>query len=90
MVKTRPVPEHITPVGTALAEPEMTTQLRWHDRLINIDAFPVGRNPQHIIDILQQPETQERYDEILDRLQGRKLIVSAGRVDYVKGNAGSF
>jgi len=79
------VPQHITPVGTALAEPEMTTQLRWRDRLVNIDAFPVGTNPQHILNTLDKPETEERYEEILKRLQGRKLIMSAGRVDYVKG-----
>ena len=85
VVQTIPVPEHITPVGTALAEPEMTTQLRWRDRVVNVDAFPVGTNPKQILDILDQPETQERYEEILERLQGRKLIVSAGRVDYVKG-----
>jgi len=79
------VPQHLTPVGTALAEPEMTTQLRWRDRLVNVDAFPVGTNPQHISNTLHKPETEERYQEILERLQGRKLIMSAGRVDYVKG-----
>ncbi len=85
VVHTGAVPQHLTPVGTALAEPEMTTQLRWRDRLVNVDAFPVGTNPQHILNTLHKPETEERYQEILKRLQGRKLIMSAGRVDYVKG-----
>jgi glucosylglycerol-phosphate synthase len=79
------VPENLTPVGTALAEPEMTTQLRWRDRVVNVDAFPVGTNPQRISEILHSEETEKRYKEILEQLQGRKLIVSAGRVDYVKG-----
>lgn len=85
VVTRESVPEHITAVGTALAEPEMTTQLRWHDRIVNVDAFPVGTNPDHISNTLHKPETEKRYEEILERLQGRKLIISAGRVDYVKG-----
>ncbi|QDZ39682.1 glucosylglycerol-phosphate synthase [Euhalothece natronophila Z-M001] len=85
VVEQDSVPEHITPVGTALAEPEMTTKLRWNNRIVNIDAFPVGTNPQHITNTLHKEETEQRYQEILERLQGRKLIISAGRVDYVKG-----
>lgn len=85
VVKQESVPEHITAVGTALAEPEMITQLRWNNRLVNVDAFPVGTNPEHIVSILRKPETTEHYEDIVERLQGRKLIMSAGRVDYVKG-----
>jgi glucosylglycerol-phosphate synthase len=74
-----------TPYGTALAEPEMTTQLRHGDRLVNIDAFPVGTNPQLIHSILQKPETAERVANIRNEVGDNKLIISAGRVDYVKG-----
>ncbi|PSP36697.1 MAG: glucosylglycerol-phosphate synthase [Cyanobacteria bacterium QS_8_48_54] len=85
VVKTESIPEHLTSVGTALAEPEVTTQLRYKNRLVNVDAFPVGTNPQHIQSTLQKSETQKRANEIREQLQGRKLIISAGRVDYVKG-----
>lgn len=85
IVKTEPVPENLTPVGIALAEPEMTTQLRHKDQLVHIDAFPVGTNPDHILSILKQPETATRLAEVKEAMQGRKLIFSAGRVDYVKG-----
>jgi len=86
VVQTSPVPEHITTVGTALAEPEMVTQLRYNEQVVNVDAFPVGTNPQHILSTLHKPETQQRLAEIREQLHGRKLIIAAGRVDYVKGN----
>jgi len=87
VAKAEPVPENITACGTALAEPEAVTELRWNGRSIKIDAFPVGTNPEQIEATLATPEAQQRYDEIVERLDGRKLIISAGRVDYVKGTS---
>lgn len=86
VVQEGSIPEHITPVGTALAEPTMTTQLRYKGQLVNIDAFPVGTNPKHILGTLSQPKAQQRLAEIKEELGDRKLIIAAGRVDYVKGN----
>ncbi len=86
IVKTGPVPPHITPVGTALAEPTLTQQVRQNGQLVNIDAFPVGTNPKQILSILEKPETQQRLAQIREELNGRTLIIAAGRVDYVKGN----
>ncbi|MFW6359334.1 MAG: glucosylglycerol-phosphate synthase [Chroococcales cyanobacterium] len=79
------IPEHITPVGTALAEPEIVTKLRYKDQVVNIDPFPVGTNPRQIEAVLNEPDTLKRFDEIVEAMQGRKLIMAAGRVDYVKG-----
>ncbi len=87
IVKIEPVPENITPVGMALAEPEMVTQLRYKDQLVRIDAFPVGTNPQHITSVLDKPETQARLKEIKSAMEGQTLIFSAGRIDYVKGTS---
>ncbi|VEP14790.1 Glucosylglycerol-phosphate synthase [Hyella patelloides LEGE 07179] len=86
VVEQKPVEGHITPVGIALAEPEMTTKLGYKGQIVNIDAFPVGTNPQHILSILERSETKERLIQIKEELQGKKLIIAAGRVDYVKGN----
>ncbi len=86
VVRKVPVDSSFTPVGTALAEPEVTTQVRHQGRLVSLDAFPVGTNPDLIHSILQKPETQERVQKVRDEIGGNKLIVSAGRVDYVKGN----
>jgi glucosylglycerol-phosphate synthase len=77
---------HMTSTGTALAEPEAVTQLRYRGQVVNVDAFPVGTNPDHILNTLRKPETQERLAQISAELGDRKLFVAAGRVDYVKGN----
>jgi glucosylglycerol-phosphate synthase len=75
----------MTPVGTALAEPEVTTRLGYKGREITLNAFPVGTNPKQILDRVNSPEGQAKIREIRDEMNGRKLIVSVGRVDYVKG-----
>lgn len=80
-----PVDPAFTPVGTALAEPELTTQLRYKDRLVNLDAFPVGTNPELIRSIVQKPSFEESLTRIRSDLGDNQLIISAGRVDYVKG-----
>ncbi|NEQ32135.1 MAG: glucosylglycerol-phosphate synthase [Leptolyngbya sp. SIO4C5] len=85
VVTRTPVPDCFTSVGTALAEPEMTTQLKYNDRIINLDAFPVGTNPDYIVSMMNKPEVQTRAQQIRDDIGDNKLIVSAGRVDYVKG-----
>ena len=86
IINKEPVPEHITPGGIALAEPEVTTQLSSGGQVVNIDAFPVGTNPEQILSVLNQPKAREKIDRIREELHGRKLILAAGRIDYVKGN----
>ncbi|BAZ44730.1 glucosylglycerol-phosphate synthase [Chondrocystis sp. NIES-4102] len=86
ILKQEPVKGHLTAVGTALAEPEMTTQLNYQGQIVNIDAFPVGTNPQHIESILEKTETKNRLYQLKEELGDKKLIIAAGRVDYVKGN----
>ncbi|MDJ0724482.1 MAG: glucosylglycerol-phosphate synthase [Prochloraceae cyanobacterium] len=86
ILEKKAVTGHMTPVGTALAEPEVTTKLKFKGQVVNVDAFPVGTNPGYILSVLSQEETQKRLAQIEEELQGRKLIIAAGRVDYVKGN----
>ena len=85
IVERNPVPEAFTPYGTALAEPDMTTKLEYEGRIVNVDAFPVGTNPGYIQDMMQKPSVVKRAEEIRNDIGDNKLIVSAGRVDYVKG-----
>ncbi|MGB3790162.1 MAG: glucosylglycerol-phosphate synthase [Phormidesmis sp.] len=85
ILETIPVPKAFTKVGTALAEPEMTTKLRYKGRTINVDAFPVGTNPKNIRETVLTTNITDRVDKIREQIGDNKLIVSAGRVDYVKG-----
>ena len=47
--------------------------------------FPVGTNPGYIEDMMRKPSVIERAKQIREDIGDNKLIVSAGRVDYVKG-----
>ncbi|MEA5508934.1 glucosylglycerol-phosphate synthase [Crocosphaera sp. UHCC 0190] len=86
IVEKQKVSGHLTTVGIALAEPEVTTKLRYKNQTVRVDAFPVGTNPKNILEVLHSPEAQERIVEFKESLHDRKLIFAAGRVDYVKGN----
>ncbi len=79
------VDDAFTKLGSALSEREMTTKVQYGDRTIRLDAFPVGTNPELIASILQKPETVQRVERIQEEIGDCKLILSAGRVDYVKG-----
>ncbi len=93
ILRREPVPSVFTPSGTALAEPEMTTHIRYKAQTVHLNAFPVGTNPAQLRAIVERPEVQQRAVEIKAEMSNsaeqsprdRKLIVSAGRVDYVKG-----
>ena len=86
VLKREAVEGHMTPVGIALAEPEMTTQLSYKGQVVNIDAFPVGTNPQFIESVLEKTETKNRLYQLKEEIGDKKLIIAAGRIDYVKGN----
>ena len=79
------VDDAFTKLGPALAQREMTTKIEYGDRTIRLDAFPVGTNPKLIASILEKPETTQRIQQIREEIGDCKLILSAGRVDYVKG-----
>ncbi len=86
IVKREPVAKEFTPRGSALTAPEMTSQVRYKEQLVNLGAFPVGTNPEGLREIVERPEVQKRVAEMREEMGGdRQLIVSAGRVDYVKG-----
>ena len=73
--------------GTALTEPTETPWLTYQGRTIQLLSSPVGTSPDVIQDLVATPEIQElgqRIEE--DTRKGRKLILSASRVDYTKGN----
>lgn len=78
--------EHgMSPVGLALSEPEVPTQIRLQDRTVGLDAYPVGTNPDYIAQLLESEENVTLRRQIAEELQGQRLIISVGRTDYTKG-----
>lgn len=77
------LPFHAT--GVALAEPSVTTALRYEGRRVGIDAWPIGTNPRVIDAHLATEKARERVAQIENDIGDRRLLMSVGRVDYVKG-----
>ncbi len=74
-------------VGTALAENSVTSHLEYNGRQVQLLSSPVGTSPD-VIQELSRSAAVESYGELIvqDTKKGRKLILSASRVDYTKGN----
>lgn len=71
--------------GHALSEAEVVTELEHKGRKITLDAWPVGTDPDAIERFVSTDEAQAQLQKIEEELGGQRLIVSIGRIDYVKG-----
>jgi glucosylglycerol-phosphate synthase len=82
-----PVDKKFITVGTALSESTVTSQLEHKGRCVRLLSSPVGTSPD-VIQELSWSAAVENHGELIvqDTKKGRKLILSASRVDYTKGN----
>lgn len=71
--------------GDALSEPLTPTRVTTGGRSTAIDAFPIGTNPPLVKQYLSSEKGQAMLARIRNEIGDQKLIVSVGRVDYVKG-----
>ncbi|WP_341702543.1 glucosylglycerol-phosphate synthase [Ferrovibrio sp.] len=81
----RDVEGPFNPTGAALSEPEVTTELTIDGRRVEIDAWPIGTNPEVINKHLSTFEAGGRVADIKNQIGERRLLLSVGRVDYTKG-----
>ena len=83
----QPVNSRFVSTGSALTEPSETPCLHYKGRKIQLLSSPVGTSPDVIQELAARADVQELADKIDDDTKkGRKLILSASRVDYTKGN----
>ncbi len=74
-------------VGSALTEPTDTAWLNHKGRKIRLLSSPVGTSPELIQSLINKPMVKKYANQIVEGTKkGRKLILSASRVDYTKGN----
>ncbi len=71
--------------GPAVAVSRYPSVLRYGDRRVRLDACPVGVDVGFFDRIVQEPETIRRRDEIRAATGTEVVILSAERLDYVKG-----
>jgi glucosylglycerol-phosphate synthase len=73
--------------GSALAQPDATPWLQVGSHRVHLLATPVGTSPEVIQQIRQSQDVQDLSRQIEEETKrGRRLILSASRVDYTKGN----
>ncbi|MEO0412978.1 MAG: glucosylglycerol-phosphate synthase [Pseudomonadota bacterium] len=72
--------------GAALSEPTVIQSIEHEGRTIEIDAWPIGTNPAVINEHLSTFDAGQKVFEIRNEIGDQKLLVSVGRVDYVKGS----
>lgn len=71
--------------GPAVAVSRYPLSLRYGSREVALGAYPVGVDVEYFTGVAQAPETRERREEIRQRTGAQRLILSAERLDYVKG-----
>ncbi len=60
-------------------------QVSTDDRLVKVDAFPMGIDYQEFVDMRQNRAVERDARRIRKKVGDRKIILSADRLDYTKG-----
>lgn len=81
-----PVDGRFRRVGCALAEPTAVPWLEHEGRKVHLLSSPVGTSPEALRAIASSDEVSAMAAQIAEQHSERKLILSASRVDYTKGN----
>lgn len=71
--------------GPAVAVPRYPLSLRYRGRSIGLGVYPVGVDVEYFAREAQRPGTIEQAQEVRQRAGADTLILSAERLDYVKG-----
>lgn len=69
----------------ALGVDQMTKEIEVGNRRLRLGAQPVGVNIKNIKRIFNQKKTQQRIEALKKRTEGKQIILSVERLDYVKG-----
>lgn len=84
IIQVKVLPELKTE-GDALSERLTPTHITVAGHTTAIDAFPIGTNPPLVKQHLESEAGKTLLARIRGDIEGQKLIISVGRVDYVKG-----
>src|SRR5690606_37023230 len=63
----------------------MTKRIEVGGRAIRLGAQPVGVNMKNIQRLLEDNQTRSRIEQLRKRTQGKRIVLSVERLDYVKG-----
>lgn len=60
-------------------------EIQLEDRVVDVDAFPMGINYQRYHNAVQDPDIRKRAEEFRKSLGKGKLMLTVDRLDYTKG-----
>ncbi|MBT9386541.1 glucosylglycerol-phosphate synthase [Pseudooceanicola sp. CBS1P-1] len=84
-LKRQKVKPELSGQTSALSEQSVVTQIGYDDRIIRLQASPVGVDVDYIEAVSANDVTAAKEAEIREELGDAKLILSVGRTDYTKG-----
>ncbi|CAN5576765.1 glucosylglycerol-phosphate synthase [soil metagenome] len=82
--KVNCAPRYLT-YSAAIGVNQMTTAIDTGQRIVRMGANPVGINIKYIQNLFKDGQMLNKIAEMKAQLNGKKMIVSAERLDYVKG-----
>ncbi|RYG51664.1 MAG: bifunctional alpha,alpha-trehalose-phosphate synthase (UDP-forming)/trehalose-phosphatase, partial [Chitinophagaceae bacterium] len=62
--------------------------LKYNDRLVKVDVFPISIDYEKFRDAYSSPEVVQRRDFYAEQFEGKKIIFSVDRLDYSKNVLG--
>ncbi|MQA92704.1 MAG: trehalose-6-phosphate synthase [Gemmatimonas sp.] len=71
--------------GPAVAVPTYPRVIEFEGRRVALGAYPVGVDVPYFAEVAQRPDTRDQAAEIRARTGAETIILSAERLDYVKG-----
>lgn len=71
--------------GPAVAVSHFPVAIQYQGRQVSLGAYPVGVDVAHFARLAQDPRTQKHAEEIRKQTGAETIILSAERLDYVKG-----
>jgi trehalose 6-phosphate synthase len=63
----------------------LSTGVQFRDRIVRTRDFPVGLEPEKILDTLQKDEVKRRVSALRAQNPDMKYIIGVDRLDYIKG-----
>lgn len=75
----------ISAVYRVLKQDCVLDEIYLENRVVNVDAFPMGINYEQYHTALDNPQIKQRADEFRKNFGNGKLILSVDRLDYSKG-----
>lgn len=61
------------------------SHIAFEGRRVGVGVDPIGIDTQHFADVLGNPRTHRLSGQLVDRYEGRRLLLGIERLDYTKG-----